>query len=190
MKGQKQVHGSIATGGKDTWKSPIELFNQYDAQFQFTLDAAADETNHLCSRWFGPKGEQEDALTVPWGPTRTAILTNLNGGTQTVDFPTKVWCNPPYSQFKKFIKKASEEAALNHATTVCLLAARTDTLAFHNYIYDTFTGSARPHVQILFLKGRLTFGNPDAILGDKPQPAPFPSMIVIFHAHKVSRIDI
>ena len=50
-----------------------------------------------------------------------------------------------------------------------LLPARTDVRWFHDYIY----GKA----EIRFLKGRLRFG------GSK-NPAPFPSMIVIFRGNK------
>ena len=48
---------------------------------------------------------------------------------------------------------------------VMLIPARTDTKAFHEYIY----GKA----EIRFIKGRLRFGNAQ-------QNAPFPSMIVIY----------
>lgn len=46
-----------------------------------------------------------------------------------------------------------------------LIPARTDTKAFHQYIY----GKA----EIRFVKGRIKFG-------DSKNSAPFPSMIVIF----------
>ena len=48
---------------------------------------------------------------------------------------------------------------------VMLLPARTDTKAFHEYIYH--------HAEIRFLRGRLKFV-------DAKHPAPFPSMVVIF----------
>ena len=46
-----------------------------------------------------------------------------------------------------------------------LIPARTDTKAFHEYIY----GKA----EMRFVKGRLRFGN-------AKQNAPFPSMVVVF----------
>ena len=55
-----------------------------------------------------------------------------------------------------------------------LIPARTDTKAFHEYIY----GKA----QIRFIKGRLKFG------GSK-NPAPFPSMVVIFGESEVQDND-
>ncbi|MGE5634423.1 MAG: hypothetical protein ACM3VV_04275, partial [Deltaproteobacteria bacterium] len=56
---------------------------------------------------------------------------------------------------------------------VMLLPARTDTKWFHQYIYDSTKHKFRDHVDVLFLKGRLKFGN-------SKNSAPFPSMIVIF----------
>lgn len=77
------------------------------------------------------------------------------------------WCNPPYGRtVGEWVKKAHEEQK-NGNTVVMLLPARTDTKWFHEYIYK------QDGVEIRFIKGRLKFG------GAK-NPAPFPSMIVIF----------
>lgn len=48
-----------------------------------------------------------------------------------------------------------------------LIPARTDTRAFHDYIYNK--------AEIRFIRGRLKFGG-----GGSKNAAPFPSMIVIF----------
>lgn len=55
-----------------------------------------------------------------------------------------------------------------------LIPARTDTKAFHEYIY----GKA----EIRFVRGRLKFG------GSK-NPAPFPSMVVIFRGNHSEWLD-
>lgn len=75
------------------------------------------------------------------------------------------WCNPPYGrEIGKWVQKAHDEAQ-NGTTTVMLLPARTDTKWFHNFIYG--------QADIRFIKGRLKFGGQN-------NPAPFPSMVVIF----------
>ena len=79
----------------------------------------------------------------------------------------RCWCNPPYGrQIYKWVKKGAESKAL----VVMLLPARTDTKWFHDYclLYG----------RIKFIKGRLRFG------GSK-NPAPFPSMIVVFDNREV-----
>ena len=78
----------------------------------------------------------------------------------------RVFCNPPYGRvIGEWVKKAYQESKQPNTLVVMLLPARTDTRWFHDYIY----GKA----EIRFVKGRLKFGGCD-------NPAPFPSMIVIF----------
>ena len=79
----------------------------------------------------------------------------------------RVFCNPPYGrEVHKWVAKCFNEVYGGDCPlAVMLLNARTDTRWFHDYIY----GKA----EIRFLKGRLKFG------GSK-NPAPFPSMIVVF----------
>jgi phage N-6-adenine-methyltransferase len=74
------------------------------------------------------------------------------------------WMNPPYGRkIGHWIKKAYE-SSLKGATVVCLLPARTDTKWFHNYCINA---------KVEFIKGRIKFGNAE-------NPAPFPSMVVVF----------
>lgn len=132
------VHYSSNT---DLYATPQAFFNELDTEFHFTLDPCATEDNAKCKTFFT---EALDGLKQSW-----------KGHT--------VFCNPPYSNLKAWVKKASEES--KHATVVMLIPARTDTIAFHQYIY----GKA----EIRFIKGRLKFG-------DSKNSAPFPSMIVVF----------
>jgi hypothetical protein len=81
---------------------------------------------------------------------------------------------------EQFVAKAHEQARLGNATTVCLLASRTDVQWFHRYCWDAERHASRPGVQVRFIEGRLTFGNDRE--GD---PAPFPSTVVIFRAGEV-----
>ena len=137
------MNEALLSTGKNDWETPIEFFNKLNKEFNFTLDACANETNHKCNRYYT---EKEDGLSKSW-----------DGET--------VWCNPPYSakEQNEWVKKCYEES--KHAEVVMLLPARTDTERFHKYIL--------PYAEIRFLKGRLKF------VGAK-DPAPFPSMIVIF----------
>lgn len=77
----------------------------------------------------------------------------------------RVFMNPPYSTKlqNQFVQKAYEES-LKGALVVCLLPARTSTIRFHNYCLKG---------EIRFIFGRLQFEG-------AADPAPFPSMIVIF----------
>jgi phage N-6-adenine-methyltransferase len=145
--------------GKDDWATPPEVFDPLNAEFGFWLDGAANASNHKLPYWWGPGGLVYDALTVKnW---------RLTGG--------PIWINPPYSRGLqgRFIAKAACEA-LEGATVVMLLPARTDTRAFHNCIWDR--KQHKPHSwvrEVRFLKGRVRFVG-------APASAPFPSMIVVF----------
>jgi site-specific DNA-methyltransferase (adenine-specific) len=73
--------------------------------------------------------------------------------------------NPPYGrELKYWIKKGYEES-LKGNKVVMLIASRTDTNYWHEYVMKA--------KEIRFIKGRLKFG-------DAKNSAPFPSCIVIF----------
>lgn len=59
---------------KNFWETPQKLFDELDAEFHFTLDAAASDENHKCARYFT---QSDDGLRQNW-----------EGET--------VFCNPPY----------------------------------------------------------------------------------------------
>lgn len=74
----------------------------------------------------------------------------------------RVFCNPPYGpQIRQWLQRAPEAEL-----AVFLIPARTDTRWFHDIVLPIAS-------EIRFIKGRLRFG------GSK-NPAPFPSMLVIF----------
>lgn len=135
----------------DEWETPIELFNKLNQEFKFVLDPCANENNAKCERWFSM---EENGLCQSWV-----------GG--------NVWCNPPYSNVKEWVKKAYYEMVDYHVTTVMLLPSRTDTRYFHGYIWDRSNNQFRRGIKVRFLKGRLKFGG-------ATNSAPFPSMLVIF----------
>lgn len=129
----------------DEWETPQGLFDKYDADYAFDLDAAASSSNKKCDNYFT---SEDNGLSKSWYGT--------------------VWCNPPYSNVKSWIKKAYEES-LRDVTTVMLIPARVDTIAWHTWIF--------PHAKVEFLRGRLKFSN-------SKNSAPFPSAIVIFEGKR------
>jgi phage N-6-adenine-methyltransferase len=130
--------------GTDEWATPQRIFNQLAAEFgPFDCDVAASKENTKCKEFFDIS---TDGLHQEWKPRN--------------------WCNPPYSELKEWVTKARREQ-LKGNLTVMLIPARTDTVAFHESMYN------KPNVEIRFLRGRLRFG-------DAANSAPFPSMVVIF----------
>lgn len=144
---------ALFTSNKKDWETPQELFDQLDRVFHFDLDAAASEQNHKCANYFT---EETDGLTAKWG-----------GG--------NVFCNPPYGSKEtgEWTRKCYEEA-LNGASVVLLIPARTDRRSFHEYIWG------KQGVDIEFIRGRLKF----EVAGVSTEAAPFPSMLVFFNCDK------
>ena len=82
----------------------------------------------------------------------------------------RVFCNPPYGRcIGDWVHKAFDSVTHTHTHTlvVMLIPARTDTRWFHDYIYQKH--------EVRFIRGRLKFG-------DSKNPAPFPSMVVVFRS--------
>lgn len=161
----KAVLFSSAT---DEWSTPQAFFDTLDKEFGgFQIDVAATEENAKCFHYFGPDHldpDARDALSVSW-----RVRFSLDGSDNW-----RCWMNPPYSRGLqgKFIAKAAQER-LRGVLTVALLPARTDTRAFHRYVYDASTWQPREGIEIRLLPGRLKFGG-------AANSAPFPSMIVVF----------
>ena len=126
----------------DLWETPQDFFEKLDREFGFELDVCALPENAKCSRYFSP---MDDGLEQDW----TGVC----------------WCNPPYGrEIEKWVKK-DYISAIEGATVVMLLPARTDTRWFHDWIYGK--------TEIRFIRGRLKFGGAE-------YSAPFPNMVVVF----------
>ena len=64
------------------------------------------------------------------------------------------WCNPPFKECIKWVKKAYEEQQKGNET-VMLIAVRTETVYWHDYILFN------PNVKIQWLKKGYRFLNPE-----------------------------
>lgn len=97
-----------------------------------------------------------------------------DGLSQSWDRGGAVFCNPPYGrEIGKWVKKAYEEARGGVRRCTAYPSANGYDL-LHDYIY----GKA----EIRFVRGRLRFTDDEGNAGD---PAPFPSMVVIYNGEKV-----
>ena len=144
------MNSALLSSKKMDYCTPQGFFDTLNAEFHFTLDAAATEKSAKCKNFYTP---ETDGLTAPW---------NIGGGS--------VFCNPPYGrEIGKWVRKAFEESTGGYPI-VLLIPARTDTSYFHDYIY----GKA----EIRFIRGRLRFTDDE---GNAADPAPFPSMVVIYN---------
>lgn len=78
----------------------------------------------------------------------------------------RVFCNPPYGRaIGAWVEKCFREGTKDGTIVVLLIPARTDTKYFHDFILN--------RSEVRFIPGRLKFGG-------GINPAPFPSMVVVF----------
>lgn len=132
--------------GRSTFSSFSQDWRTPRAIYQ-TLDAEFGFTLDPC-----PLGSETDGLSTDWSGQ-------------------VVFVNPPYNDVSPWIKKAFETEG---ATTVCLVASRTDTAWWHDY--------AMKASEIRFIRGRIRFEQ-HGKRANGSGTAPFPSAIVVFRRH-------
>jgi len=92
------------------WATPQKIFDELNAEFQFTLDPCASKENAKCQKFFT---REDDGLNQKWDGV--------------------VFMNPPYGRgIGEWVRKAFD-SAMEGVTVVCLLPARTDTKWWHEY---------------------------------------------------------
>jgi len=99
---------------KNDYKTPpvlIEMALNIIDRFEFDLDTCCSDTDFPAKNHY--INGVTDGLTAKWSKYN--------------------WCNPPFDESKKWIKKAFEEQQ-NGNTTCMLLPVRTETKYWHDYI--------------------------------------------------------
>ena len=108
----------------------------------------------VTDNWSTPK-EVYDALNAEFKFTDDPCPLMGTGGLIR-SWGTSVFVNPPYSDIKKWCKKAYSES-LEGKTVVMLIPSRTDTYYWHDYIMKA--------KEIRFIKGRLKMGLGSRVIG-------------------------
>ena len=124
-------HFSIITKEKvlkmEYIRTPKEIWNDLSKEFNFTTDACASHKNHLCSKYWT---KEDDALKQDWNDQ-------------------VIYCHPMYDRYiPKFIKKAVE----SNSKCVFLLPSSTNSVYFHEYIWDDKKHKPKENIEIRFLK--------------------------------------
>lgn len=183
----------FATGNNATG-TPLDFFADMDRRAGgFGCDVAADKMLTLCEDWFGPDHDdpaRRDCLSVDWPINKPNWLNPPYGDPE---MPCRRLKNGELRCSKKrcktrgwhtdmyipgcidFVRKA-EEQRQRGVETWALLAARTDVEWFHEFVWDAQYQQPRSGRSVEFIRGRLIFRR-----AGKPDPAPFPSMIVMFY---------
>lgn len=144
-------------------------FDQLDQRFGFTVDVAAAEHNAKCERWYGL---DDDGLAQSWADE-------------------VVWCNPPYSNIRPWVAKAWHEwRGLDGVSgssgtrppkkIVMLLPANRVEQAWWQDLIEPFRDQPDMPLRVEFLRGRMRFDRPSAVIGPKGDRPPFGCCLVIW----------
>lgn len=143
-------------------------FDQFHSRFRFTIDAAAAPHNARLPRFWT---RTDDALSQPWAGER-------------------VWCNPPYSNIRPWVEKASHEWILtrNYGSpkgsgpeliVMLLPNNRCEQRWWQDLIEPRLRGNA-PLFHVEFLSGRMRFERPNAVIGPKGDRPPFGCLLLVW----------
>ena len=149
------ISSDLSSDDKNSWSTDPAVFEAFNREFHFVLDAAASDSNHKCDLYFT---KEDDALTEDWAE-------------QVEDCYSKsVWVNPPYGKgcIKPFMDKSYEES--RKGLTVALLVPGTLEAGWVPI-------STASEIRVI-TGGRLSFHHPET--GKKVSGNTKGSMLVVF----------
>ncbi len=121
----------------DLWRTPPEVFNTLNKEFEFVADMAASSENALCPIYFD---EEDDSLSFDWN---LALRSNIEN--------KYVWLNCPYSNPMPWVKKAIE-SQYNGLGVVMLLNADCSVGWFHEALKNV------SEIRFIVSDGKITKG--------------------------------
>lgn len=156
----QQVGKRGASDTVDERITPQWLFNELNMEHRFTLDAAANERNAKCERFFTLA---DDGLAHSWAGER-------------------VWCNPPYSDIKAWVEKAHRETLEGRCEIVVMLlpANRTEQAWWQTFIEPMRDAPDHTFIRTRFLAKRINFGVPGNEGAKFNSSPPFGLVVVTF----------
>jgi hypothetical protein len=161
----------------DDRETPPCVFVPLDAEFRFTIDAAASEHNKKCTRyctldgfWIGQvKATDQHGLVKPWAGER-------------------VWLNPPFSGLRPWVEKAWDDPA----ELVCMLLPnnRGEQPFFQNLI-EPYRDKPGSILTTRNLPKRRPFLHMGATIGNRTSKSPpFGLVVVIWDRRSPARARI
>lgn len=164
---RQQVKARGARDDVDDRRTLPEIWDPLHAEFNFTLDAAANKENAKLPFFYSMK----------------------NCGLRNSWMGERVWCNPPFSDLKSWVGKALHEVwNCGCPLAVLLLPNNRAEQGFWQDLIEPYRdGRSKGPVKITtrFLKGRPRFGFPATrerpVKGDRP---PFGLCLVIFERNE------
>jgi phage N-6-adenine-methyltransferase len=149
-----------ALEGVDDRETVPEVFDPIHARYGFTLDVAAAKHNAKVRRFFTA---QDNGLVQSWASER-------------------VWCNPPYSDCGAWVRKAWAEWPSADLIVMLLPANRVEQ-AWWQDLVEPFRDRPGSSLRVEFLRGRMRFIRPNAIIDPRGDRPPFGCCLLIWQSH-------
>lgn len=167
----QQVRRRGADDATDDRRTPDDLWRQWHERFRFTVDAAASHENAKLPAFFCLP--LNDALQRPWN------WHNPDGS------PSRVWCNPSYSNVGAWVEKAWAEWSCGHCELIVMLvpANRTEQGWWQDHVERYRDGNDRrpgATIRVEFLRGRMRFDRPGWTKPAKGDRPPFGLCLLIW----------
>ena len=135
-----------------------EDFQPLQARFGFTIDAAASAQNAKTPKFFT---ESDNGLAQSWAGER-------------------VYCNPPYSNIRPWVKKAWAESSAE--IVVMLLPANRTEQKWWQDLVEPYRDQKSSRLSVEFLPGRIRFLKPNqTTIGPNERP-PFGCCLCIWNS--------
>jgi len=132
----KSMKSNTPMSERDTWRTPLPVFDWLNDRFRFGIDLAAFAENALCAEYIDI---EYDALSTSW------VDYSKQRGVAPVGF-----CNPPYSNISPWVEAAGREM-LKGFTTVMLIPSPNGE-EYHQKALDYAD-------ELILIHGRLAFIN-------------------------------
>ncbi len=166
--GKRGANDAVDDRGTDA-----ATFAEWDRRFGFTMDVAAAQHNAKCKRYYTL---ERSGLEHKWTGS--------------------VWCNPPYSDIGTWVRKAwmewqgyaPDDLPLNRVAVVnnrphsivMLLPANRVEQAWWQDLVEPVRDRPGSDLRVEFLRGRLRFDRPQAVIGPKGDRPPFGCALLIW----------
>lgn len=177
----KALHSSAKTGGSDLWITGPEVFKPLDREFEFVLDASAENAEASRCTWF--ISPELDAL----GPKSwRAQMLGVERGVWDKMPTLSVWLNPPFSKADAFIRRAWQECRGGNLRVVMFLTAALETAAWQQVIFKHAREVRAPDRRLSCIAGEDVYGDVKGVRtltvpkGQRGPNAPKANAIVIF----------
>lgn len=153
-----QVARDGATDEVDDRATPPEDFAAWHARWGFTLDVAAAPHNAKCERYFT---RADDGLSQPWSG--------------------RVWCNPPFSDLRGWVRKAWEEWESGRVELIAMLVpANRSEQAWWQESIEPYRDRPGTGLRTEFLPGRIRFIFPANVAAPKHNRPLFGCVLLVW----------